>query len=77
MTIHLKRNVLRLKKIEINLKTNWNFFRFGRKKGYTIRSSVDCLIAAIAIRENISIWHHDRDFDVLAKFTKLQVQSKF
>ena len=29
----------------------------GRGRGYTIRSGVDCLIAAIAIRSEIELWH--------------------
>ena len=44
----------------------------GRQKGHTIRSSVDCLIAAIAIAHHLVIWHRDRDFDALAKFTSLR-----
>jgi predicted nucleic acid-binding protein len=51
-------------------------FRRGRQKGYTIRSSIDCLVAAMAIEGNCSVHHFDRDFDVIAKFTSLQVSSK-
>lgn len=50
-----------------------DLYRSGRRRGLTIRSSVDCLIAVIAIRGNIEIWHHDRDFDKIAKFTDLKV----
>ncbi len=48
-----------------------DLFRFGRKKGYTLRSSIDCLIAAIAIREHIPVYHFDRDFDAIANFSRL------
>ena len=44
----------------------------GRRRGVTIRSSVDCLIAAIAIEYRVPVWHRDRDFDVIAKFTTLE-----
>ena len=44
----------------------------GRKKGYTIRSSTDCLIAAIAIKRNVPIWHRDRDYENIAAFTTLR-----
>ena len=37
-----------------------------------IRSSVDCLIAACAIRNGVPILHSDRDFDAIARFTPLQ-----
>jgi predicted nucleic acid-binding protein len=47
-------------------------YRHGRAKGYTIRSSVDCLIAAIAIQNDVPIWHRDRDFTAIARFTRLR-----
>ena len=48
-------------------------YRQGRNKGFTIRSSVDCLIAAIAIEYQTPVWHKDRDFNMLARFTTLQI----
>ncbi len=47
-------------------------YRQGRRKGLTIRSSVDCLIAAIAIRNAVPVWHRDRDFEAIARFTPLE-----
>ena len=47
-------------------------YRQGRQKGYTIRSSTDCLIAAIAIQNNVSVWHRDRDYSAIARFTSLR-----
>jgi predicted nucleic acid-binding protein len=47
-------------------------YRFGRRKGFTIRSSTDCLIAAIGIRNHVAVWHRDRDFTTIAKFTNLR-----
>lgn len=52
-----------------------HIYRDGRRRGYTIRSAADCLIAAIAIENDIPIWHRDRDFTAIAKFTPLQVYS--
>jgi len=49
-----------------------DIYRLGRRKGVTIRSGVDCLIAAIAIRNAIPVWHRDRDFDVIARYTALE-----
>ena len=51
-------------------------YRQGRNKGYTIRSSVDCLIAAIAIEGQTPVWHKDRDFDMLARFTPLRTHPR-
>jgi predicted nucleic acid-binding protein len=51
-------------------------YRRGRKKGLTIRSSVDCLIAAIAIEHNVCVWHDDRDFKTIARFSALEQTQK-
>jgi predicted nucleic acid-binding protein len=48
-------------------------YRQGRRRGITIRSSVDCLIAAIAIDHGIPVWHRDRDFSAIAGYTGLEV----
>ena len=47
-------------------------FRQGRRKGVSIRSSVDCLIAAIAIENGVPVWHRDRDFTAIARYTRLE-----
>lgn len=48
-------------------------YRQGRQRGITIRSSIDCLIAAIAIENDVPVWHRDRDFDAIAQYTGLAV----
>ena len=50
-------------------------YRLGRKVGYTIRSSYDCLIAAVAIRNRVPVLHSDRDFDTLARFSSLRARN--
>ncbi len=45
------------------------------RRGETIRSINDCVIAAIAIRHDARIIHCDRDFDVIARITGLEVAS--
>ena len=47
-------------------------YRLGRAKSYTIRSSTDCLIAAIAIDNRMPVWHKDRDFEAIARYTSLR-----
>ena len=44
-----------------------------RRRGETVRKLTDCLIAAVAIRAGIAVLHNDRDFDVLAQHTELQL----
>jgi len=47
-------------------------YRLARRRGCTIRSSTDCLIAAIAIRNRVPVWHKDRDYTAIARFTNLE-----
>lgn len=49
-------------------------YRSGRRAGLTIRSSVDCLIAACALRHGLTVLHHDRDFDLLGEISTLQAR---
>lgn len=41
--------------------------------GTRIRTMADCLIASVCIREGLPLLHRDRDFDILASCTELQV----
>lgn len=50
-------------------------YRACRKLGVTIRAQIDCLIAAIAIRTNTKLIHHDSDFDAIAQVTKLKIHA--
>ncbi len=45
----------------------------GRRRGVTIRSSADCLIAAIAIANGVPVWHKDRDYEQIARYTSLRI----
>jgi len=49
-------------------------FLSARRAGLTIRSGVDCLIAACAIRNNATLLHVDRDFTKLATVSPLKAQ---
>ena len=49
-----------------------DIYRQGRRKGYTIRSSVDCLVAAIALEHKVPVWNRARDFAAIASFTALE-----
>lgn len=49
-----------------------DLYRRARRAGVTIRSGVDCLIAACAIRHDLTILHNDRDYPALAKVSSLQ-----
>jgi predicted nucleic acid-binding protein len=47
-------------------------YRAARRQGVTIRSSVDCLIAACAIRHDLEVLHRDRDYPQLARVSSLR-----
>ncbi len=49
-------------------------YRSARRSGLTIRSSVDCLIAACALRHNLTVLHHDRDFGLLTRVSPLEAR---
>ncbi len=48
-----------------------DLYRGARRAGVTIRSGVDCLIAACALRHGLTVLHHDRDFDLLSRISPL------
>jgi predicted nucleic acid-binding protein len=47
--------------------------RATRAAGESVRGTLDCLIAAIAIRENVPVLHSDRDFEVIARHSNLSL----
>jgi predicted nucleic acid-binding protein len=38
-----------------------------------VRSLMDCLIAAVAIREEVELLHNDADFEAIARQTTLRI----
>jgi hypothetical protein len=52
-----------------------DLYRGARRGGLTVRSSVDCLIAACAIRHDLEILHRDRDFAAIAQISTLRQRS--
>ncbi|MGO3152665.1 MAG: type II toxin-antitoxin system VapC family toxin [Galactobacter sp.] len=48
-------------------------FVASRKNGHPIRSLSDCLIAAVALRLQIPLFHRDRDFGFLAEISDLRL----
>ncbi len=48
-------------------------YREGRRRGRTLRSPMDSLIAAIAIENGVALWHNDPDFDTIAEYTPLRI----
>ncbi len=65
-------DVLRLETLS-DFKPAAGLHRTARRRGLTIRKAMDCLIAAVCIRESVPLLHNDRDFDRLASCTDLLI----
>ena len=50
-------------------------YRAARRAGLTVRSSVDCLVAACALRHDLEVLHDDRDYGHLARVSPLRERS--
>jgi predicted nucleic acid-binding protein len=48
------------------------FFQ-SRKRGLTIRSTIDCLIAQIALEHDLLLLHNDQDFHLMANVIPLKI----
>jgi len=48
-------------------------YRDCRKKGKTVRKTVDCIIAAVCLEHGLTLLHQDADFDRIAACTGLKV----
>jgi predicted nucleic acid-binding protein len=47
-------------------------YRMARRAGCTVRSGVDCLIAACALQHGLDILHVDGDYDAIARVSSLR-----
>ena len=48
-------------------------FRALRKKGVTVRKTIDTIIATFCIQNNFTLLHNDKDFEPFEKHLKLKV----
>jgi len=44
------------------------------RSGEPVRDGMDCLIAAVAIGQDATLLHADRDFDTIARHTELRIE---
>jgi predicted nucleic acid-binding protein len=51
-----------------------DLYRICRSRGAAVRKLMDCLIAVVAIRERATVLHNDRDFDLIARHTRLRIE---
>ena len=57
---------------KLTLKSAENY-RFLRKKGITIRKTIDTMIATFCIENNFTLLHNDKDFIAFEKYLNLHV----
>ncbi len=72
----IKDYLLYLPCLEINQTTYLTaaqIYRDLRIRGITIRKSIDCIIAAVALQHQCELLHNDRDFEMIAKHFPLQL----
>jgi len=48
-------------------------YRNLRKKGITVRKTIDCLIATYCIENSISLLHNDKDFNPFSRHLMLKI----
>ena len=48
-------------------------YRYLKSRGYTVRKTIDCLIATFCLRQGHSLLHRDRDFDPFEQHLTLRV----
>jgi predicted nucleic acid-binding protein len=53
-----------------------NNYRLLRKKGVTIRKTIDVIIATFCIENNFTLLHNDKDFEPFEIYLKLKVYNK-
>jgi predicted nucleic acid-binding protein len=73
----IKKIILKHNMVDIDIMEATNkaigIYRTLRKKGITIRKSIDCLIASYAIIGKMYLLHKDSDFTEIAKEFKLKI----
>lgn len=50
-----------------------SLYRSARRSGATVRSMIDCLVAAVAVRLDAPVLAQDRDFEVLRQVCPLRL----
>jgi predicted nucleic acid-binding protein len=57
---------------ELAIKSALNY-RFLRKKGVTVRKTIDIMIGTFCINYQLKLLHDDRDFDPMEKYLNLKI----
>ncbi len=70
---HLSRfHIFETGRIELAVAAAQNYRKL-RQRGYTVRKTIDCLIATFCLLAGHSLLHRDRDFDYFERYLGLDV----
>jgi predicted nucleic acid-binding protein len=73
----LRRLLLRFEHLPVDplddFETAAELYRRCRRGGETVRTLMDCLVAAVALRTGAAVLHQDRDYDAIARQSPLQL----
>ena len=73
----LRRGMAGVQLLPLNEPEDFEFaasiYRLVRADGHTVRTQIDCLIAAVAIRSEVPVLTRDADFEAIAAVTPLQL----
>jgi len=76
--VRIRRHLLAFRMLRVGGLHTWEqaavIQRACRSQGETVRSMIDCIIAAVAIREGATLLHLDADFDMIARHTPLRIE---
>jgi predicted nucleic acid-binding protein len=74
---HLRRMLLPFEHLPVDPLDDFeaaaDLYRQCRRGGETVRSLMDCLVAAVALRTGAAVLHRDGDFDVIARRAPLRI----
>jgi predicted nucleic acid-binding protein len=59
---------------ELAIKSALNY-RFLRKKGVTVRKTIDVMIGTFCLNYHLTLLHDDRDFDPMERYLNLKIVS--
>lgn len=48
-------------------------YRDCRRRGFTIRKTIDCLIASTCLNAGAELYHNDRDYEFIARVRNLKI----
>ena len=71
-SILLQYPILRIGSLE-TVEHGAKIYRTCRRRGFTIRKTIECLIASVCLQHDCELFHNDSDSDLIANATALKI----